>query len=484
MNKNLRLFRWIVSALFFLIITLSLCPSISSALSGNLITSQLGPVLLKLSAGSDKIISAGFLLLVVVLLIMGRAYCSLICPLGFIQDIGIRTGKIVGIKYSWIIRSPLLAKTLRIGILIIIIVMLSAGSSFLAGLMEPFSIFSRTVFLVFRATEIVTLSLSGIFALSIILFSALLIFILSLRAGRFFCSWICPVGTILWGLSFLSLFRLKINRSHCNSCMKCLDYCKSGAIDQIPEKIDNALCVGCFNCLIRCEAGAIELGKISGTFHIKPGKVKRAKPLVIYEKKPTRRRFVKQIFSGIIVLSVPNFPAGGKDEKNGSGFLKEGLIFPPGSGDSDFFKRNCTGCMVCGQKCPAGIIHTSAILSTGSPLLPILDFKNGYCMEDCIECTIVCPTGALTRWSAEEKKTKKIASLELNTKKCLVNTYKLECNVCAEICPVEALKMIPGVPDSFPLPQVNREVCTGCGKCLYRCPAEERGKIFIFNTLS
>jgi len=480
MDKKWKLFRRIFSTLFFIIITLSIILVIPFTLYDNLISSQLGPVILKLTTGAQPIIFGGLILLIVLIILLGRTYCSFLCPLGYLHDIAIRIGKFAGIESSLTIQKKRTAKILRLSLLLVITVMFFAGYGFFTGLLEPFSIYFRTVFLVSRGQEFhIFISISLVSSL-IILLSTSLIVLLSAKTGRFFCSWVCPVGTILWGLSFISIFKLKINKPLCTGCNKCLESCKSGAIDDHWEKIDTALCVGCLNCLSVCETGAIEVKRKSGKINVTTPTPKDLS--VSLNEADDRRRFLKQLVSGILVLSIPFDLSGvsNENEKHES-ILNKRYVFPPGGEDHDRFIRNCTGCMVCARKCPTNIIYSSVGLSFSSPVLPILNFKNGYCTEDCIECSRVCPTGALKRLSVGEKKTTKIADLQLNLNKCLIYTNSLECNVCAEICPVDAIKMIPRADSLFPVPMVVQKDCIGCGKCLFRCPAKKREAIFIFS---
>jgi len=38
------------------------------------------------------------------------------------------------------------------------------------------------------------------------------------------------------------------------------------------------------------------------------------------------------------------------------------------------------------------------------------------------------------------------------------------CGTCADICPVNAIKMVDGVA------QIDKEICISCGSCLGACP--------------
>ena len=83
------------------------------------------------------------LFLVILTLICGRVYCSVICPLGVLQDvmawIGRKFKKRKKLPYSY---SPAIS-WLRYGMLGIFIIALVAGFSSLAALLAPYSSYGR-----------------------------------------------------------------------------------------------------------------------------------------------------------------------------------------------------------------------------------------------------------------------------------------------------------------------------------------------------
>jgi len=301
----------------------------------------------------------------------------------------------------------------------------------------------------------------------------------AIKHGRFFCSWLCPVGTMLWGFSRLSLFKFRIDQSACNHCNKCLVNCKAGAISKQTKLIDPALCVGCFNCLSVCNQQAVKL---------MPERNENKKERMVDENEKVgitenRRKFLRQFSSALLVMSIP-LSVISSNEWQGiqSGKVQLITVFPLGAMNLDRFKSKCTGCMLCAQKCPSKIITASIGSFNGSPLLPVLNFKENYCLEDCVVCSQVCPTGALQKVRVEEKNTTKMASLILDLTACQIVAEGLECAICAEICPLHAIEMkrIPG--QKYPIPVVYQNLCNGCGKCQYRCPVKKKEKIFQFTS--
>ena len=138
--------------------------------------------------------------------------------------------------------------------------------------------------------------------------------------------------------------------------------------------------------------------------------------------------------------------------------------------------------MLCAQRCPSKIIISSIGSFDGSPILPVLNFKDNYCLEDCVACSQVCPTGALQEVRVEEKNTTKMAYLKLDLTACQIVAEGLECAICAEICPLHAIEM-KRIPDQkYPIPVVIQNLCNGCGKCQFRCPVKQREDIFRFTS--
>lgn len=157
-------------------------------------------------------------------------------------------------------------------------------------------------------------------------------------------------------------------------------------------------------------------------------------------------------------------------------------VYPPGQQSLESFLHKCTGCMLCAEACPTDIINMKAGTAGTSAILPVLNFESNYCTEGCIECTKACPTGALNELLPKEKDNYKMATLELDLDKCLILSDGVECGLCVEICPYEAMKMEASPENKdVKIPVVIQDQCTGCGKCQYRCPVKESDEIFNFN---
>ena len=146
-------------------------------------------------------------------------------------------------------------------------------------------------------------------------------------------------------------------------------------------------------------------------------------------------------------------------------------ILPPGAKNLAWYRGRCIGCQACASACPSGIIGTK------NSTRPVLDYAEAYCHYNCLECGKVCPTGAIRRLDMEEKHRTRIALSALLFENCVVNTRGEACGACAEVCPTRAVRMTdypdPGIP-YLTRPVFDGQYCIGCGACLSVCPAEPK----------
>lgn len=265
----LRILRLIFATICFTAITL-LFLDFTGAIHtwfGWLAKIQFLPALLALNIG--VIIS-----LIVITLIFGRIYCSVVCPLGVFQDIIAWLGKRrKKLPYNY---SPAIS-WIRNSVMVLFIAAILGGFSVLVELLAPYSSYGRIAsnliapfyqwgnnglaYLSERMdsyafyTIDIWVKSTATFIVAIITF--IVLFILAWRNGRTYCNTICPVGTVLGFISRFSAFRPVIDTSKCNSCGLCARHCKASCIDDKEHSIDNSRCVVCMNCITKCKKGAI-----------------------------------------------------------------------------------------------------------------------------------------------------------------------------------------------------------------------------------
>ena len=471
----LRKIRIIAATLFFALITLLFLDFTGTlhAWFGWLAKIQFLPAVLALNVGV-------VVLLVALTLLFGRAYCSVICPLGVMQDIiSWAAGKRKKNRFSY---SPE-KKWLRYAVLVVFVATVIAGFGAVALLVAPYSAFGRIAQNIFApiwklgnnllacfaetldsyafySTEIVVASWAtfGVAAVTLIIVG-----ILAWRNGRTYCNTICPVGTVLGLLSRFSLFKPVIDTEKCINCKLCARKCKSSCIDAANHSIDYSRCVVCMDCLESCSKGAIK-------YEMRKGGA---------EKKATvdssRRNFI--IGAGLLATSA----AKAQEMKLDGGYakiidkeppFKNRALTPAGSLSARNMAAHCTGCQLCVAVCPSQVLRPSTDLTTF--MQPVMSYEKGYCRPECNKCSQVCPTGAINPITVEEKTAIKIGHAEWVRKNCVVITDDVDCGNCQRHCPTGAITMIlSDYKDlkSRKIPSINEHLCIGCGACEHLCPS-------------
>ena len=305
--RKLRVIRIVIATFFLLAVTACFLDFTGTAAKwfGWTVKLQLMPAALALSLAAAAIL--------VVTLLFGRIYCSVVCPLGILQDlafffrrmvvrgcrkirsssdaincvppesgIGVPPESGIGAKSCASAGGSQFTAT---GLVTRNIVRYAIATVFFAGgflglhftWLEPYAIYGRMATglaapfvrlgnnhlaawaerhgsYAFHVVEVVAPPLC-----LVILSAALLVLILALAVwkGRFWCNTVCPVGTVLGCLSKVSLLKPKIDLAKCVKCGMCERICKAQSIDIAGGTIDRTTCVACFDCGAVCKKGAL-----------------------------------------------------------------------------------------------------------------------------------------------------------------------------------------------------------------------------------
>lgn len=404
-------------------------------------------------------------------LVFGRIYCSVICPMGVFQDLVIRVHKLLSPKgrkpKRHFVKEP---RIVRYGVLALVIVTALTFSQLLLTILAPYSAYGRTV------RSIVGLSRGESLAPALLITAAATLVVICVCAwiwGRGWCNTVCPVGSVLGLVSRFSLFKVSIDQSQCVSCRKCEKGCKSSCIDIDTHTIDHSRCVDCFDCLDSCPKGGIKF-----RFSL-PRKAKTVPVTESVDK--GRRAFMATtaLVGGSLALGAQNkrLDGGLADVIDKTSPERSERLVPFGAESVKDFYDRCTACQLCVSNCPNGVLRPSTDI--GHFLQPQMGYEKGWCRPECTTCSQVCPAGAIRPLKAEEKLTHKIGTAKVNLSLCLAAKDEASCGNCSRHCPVGAVRMVKTDGYHRNIPVVAEAQCIGCGACEYLCPARPISAITV-----
>lgn len=181
------------------------------------------------------------------------------------------------------------------------------------------------------------------------------------------------------------------------------------------------------------------------------------------------RRVVLGTVAGIGWASIARAVIGGERHR----------IRPPGALTEIEFVGLCVRCGSCTRVCPTNIIHADISPQGVAGLLaPVVEFDRDYCREDCIRCTDVCPSGALSRLGVKDKISAGIGLARVDMDACLLAENR-ECAACRNNCPFEAITYVWSDIEYMLTPHIDPTRCPGCGACEVACPTTPAKAIVV-----
>jgi MauM/NapG family ferredoxin protein len=466
-------------------------------------------------AAKTFIAGAALALLTLFLTVLfGRVWCGWICPLGTALDLFH--------PRRWKNKQPVLSESSRgIKHFLLILILVSAlfGSLWLMFL-DPLTIMVRSLTeAAYPALDRIVLAVEAalygvpalrepVSALDRILRPALLppdpaftagglliaaffagIVALNALAPRFWCRYLCPLGSLLGWISKIAVFRREIAPSACTDCGACARVCPTGTIH--PERgnaSDPAECTMCLECVAACpragQSFPAHLGSAFWNSHDPgrgqaPGAITRGQaPGAI-----TRGQAPGAITRGQALAAI-GAAIGGVALLRTDQYLRRDLphlLRPPGAAENDLLSK-CIRCGECVRVCPTGVLHP-AVTEAGVEgfWTPVLIPRAGFCQYSCNACGRVCPVEAIPNLSLEEKHQRVIGAAYVDKNRCIAWSDHEECLVCEEMCPLPE-KAITVDYSEFAggAPVVDRTRCIGCGTCEYKCPVNGEAAIRVY----
>jgi len=485
--KYLKPVRVVVSLIFFAIIALlflDLSNNLPRVLYDIALYLQMIPALVK-----GGITGFAFFAVIMLTFSFGRVYCSSICPLGTYQDIVSRIGMKFRKRKKYKYSKP--QNILRYSITAAVFISFIAGTMILINLLDPYSLFGKIFYNIFKPFYIFFNNLlAEIFStfgaayfhhVEMIEYSAAIILVVGLMfalvtvmalfRGRLYCNTICPVGGLLALISKMSFYRLDFKEEACTVCGACATVCKAECIDIKYRTLDFSRCVSCYNCLTACPESSFEFK----SFNSKPKQTEEKQIPVDM----TRRKIITSstALASTALLSTQIVFANPKNTfKERKGMQP---VVPPGSKSIKNYSDKCIGCQLCVSACPTGVIQQRFYNDELGFMQPRMDYIKNYCTYECVRCGEICPTGAISALTFEEKKTVQIGYVELDMNICVVFADGTDCGACSEHCPTKAVYMVPW--RGIRAPAINPEICVGCGACEFACPTIPYKAIYVIS---
>ena len=403
--------------------------------------------------------------------VVGRAFCGWVCPLGTLQQLSSflfsprsrRESLAVNRWRRWYaLKYYLLAGLLGASLL----------GSLQLGLLDPLSTLARGL-----AAGVWPLLPGGRAVpggwLAVALLAAILV--ASRFIPRLFCRAFCPLGALLGVFGPFALFRIERRGGACTDCRLCRFACQ-GADEPLGDHRVGE-CLVCLNCVPSCPEGAISYRWLG-----------RAAPA---PERPdlSRRYLLGSVLGGLVTAPLLRASGGGRSAARAS------LIRPPGALPEGQFLARCLKCSLCAQACPTGAIQPA--LAQGGVegfWTPVVVPRRGGCEFACTRCGEACPSGAIEPLAAARKTgydgrpPVRIGTAFVDRGRCLPWAMATPCIVCEEMCPTDPKAIWleraeqpgrDGRPLRLALPRVEPARCVGCGICENRCPVGEQAAIRV-----
>ena len=380
----------------------------------------------------------GLLWGVLATLVLGRFFCSAICPLGILQSL-----------VNWIFhprshvrrvctRLPetTAQRIVRWSVVVAAVALAACGCMGLVTAILPISIVGKAVAAVRAVVDAGSVA-QAFDTPEARLFAAIsvggFLAVLTLAAfgkGRIWCNWVCPFGTLYSLVARICLVKDKVGKG-CGNCRRCFSPDQGGGDVASP---------------VRAPADEDEVSP-----------------------KATRRETLK----GVAVLAVADkLTDGGCADVSLPGVPdRRNPVLPPGAGKRSSFNLKCAACQLCVANCPGGCLKPS--MKLGSFGQPEMDFRHGHCIATCVKCGEICPEGAILKLQDVQRKNVHMGRAVWRKDLCIRVTEKTECTACSRKCPVQAIHLVKGFPT------VDEAACIGCGACEHVCPSRPMPAIAV-----
>lgn len=371
-------------------------------------------------------------------LLLGRFFCSWLCPFGallsILDEARLAISRRRRPRPPLALKPPAWAETLNHYryIFLVAVLLLMLTGTFWPLLLTPSSLIGHEM------RQVVDGSPPYVF---------LLVLLLGLPGlTRFWCAYLCPTGLLLQAAGRWRRWGFRLGR-RCNACGLCVPACPTAAID-LSTRCINESCTLCGACADLCHRQGVEFGRLH--------------PLSAADPLPLRRGLLQLLGAGLLWIPLAALFKPGQE-------ARAAFIRPPGALPESQFIDTCIRCHRCVQVCPTGTLRPLGFIY-GLRVLdsPALHPELARCELEML-CAEVCPVTAIRPLPLEKVK---MGLAVIEREKCLNWQGEALCLLCLEQCPVQAI-----YKDGRQRPHVRDSSCTGCGSCEFGCPARPRAVV-------
>ena len=182
---------------------------------------------------------------VLLALVLGRVFCSWICPITFFSELAERLKKLFQKGTSKPERWTLFRQMLWFALGLELLLSLVLGAPIFVFLSPPGLVGRELMMFVFFRT----LPAEGLIVV--------LVLILNLVGKRFYCRYFCPLGALLALLGSRRQVRVKNIMQNCKGCRACDHACPMGLSPSVGEGM-TVYCWNCGTCIDNCPFGQLE----------------------------------------------------------------------------------------------------------------------------------------------------------------------------------------------------------------------------------
>jgi ferredoxin-type protein NapH len=186
----------------------------------------------------------GMLIPVIIALLLGRVFCSWVCPINFILELTDRVRRFIARKRYVQNRLVIAKKVLWFTLIAELLLSMILGAPLFVFLSPPGLVGREIMMLVFFKT----LALEGVLLLVVLG--------LELVTRRFYCRSFCPLGALLALIGSNRRLKISFEKENCTTCGLCDRSCPMGIQPSSGEGA-GPYCWNCGECLDNCHHDAL-----------------------------------------------------------------------------------------------------------------------------------------------------------------------------------------------------------------------------------